>query len=680
PGRMAKGFGAMSTGAKVGTAVGALGFAGLSQVPGIGGTVGAAAAPALLGAMLAPAGFGAAGFLGGATVGAANYLSNSALRASGGNAAASVAAGAGVGLLGGAATGAAIGAFGGPIGVVGGAVIGLIAGGIMGLMNNSKAKKEAKKAAGEFVNAYADAVNDALSGNDIKAARMAMSDFEAEAKKMADTQVKSGTAYKEATKLWEQRSGQLNGTIKVMEGRFQALNNITGMTNQQIQNMANAAEINLGNSMLSLKDILEATGVAVERLGEDFENYLIDTFADDVMGIQKDVARLNAPIVKDEIAQAFIDAYQSGTAGTAEFGQMIEGILTQNQLQFGTAGADLAMISMIGGIGEFGQGGAFLPGGVFGARGITPESFTPEQIAVYEDYLGRRSQSYATGAAQNIVAQLAGMGQMPTNMTVEQLTSMLAGQDLASLINFSQRLAQGGVFSQETVVTPYGAMPGAVPLEEQLGTLFNEFGIDLGKNIELEKTNDQKMLEGIAKFYNGTGTFQNETTIFRDAVDKFAIAVGYVKGDTSSPRRNIVDTLGAHSRFDAMIAGNRTVTSGFRTYGLGSMSSDHAAGRAYDLVGQNLGLYQAAVRAGGGYAEFHGGSSSRHLHVVPNTANHIGDDATPVMKPVAMASSSGSTITNNFVINQQPGESAESLAAQIMDYIESSQKSRNERY
>ena len=68
---------------------------------------------------------------------------------------------------------------------------------------------------------------------------------------------------------------------------------------------------------------------------------------------------------------------------------------------------------------------------------------------------------------------------------------------------------------------------------------------------------------------------------------------------------------------NGMITGKRTMTSAYRTNNLGSINSDHVTGRAYDLVGQNLGAYSRLVHANGGFAEFHGSNASRHLHVDP---------------------------------------------------------------
>jgi hypothetical protein len=168
------------------------------------------------------------------------------------------------------------------------------------------------------------------------------------------------------------------------------------------------------------------------------------------------------------------------------------------------------------------------------------------------------------------------------------------------------------------------------------------------------------------------------------------LAAGFVKPmDTSSPRRgmigdtstsrNLSRTLSAHSRFDSALTGSRKITSAFRTTSLGSPSSDHAAGRAYDLTGQNLGQYAKMISDSGGFAEFHGSASSRHLHVVPP----LGDTSTTRVSSRNGSSSGGGgvavapvTVNVYGAQNQSPQE----IARQVIQEIEKAQRNFRERY
>ena len=599
------------------------------------------------------------------------------------NKAASTAVGAGTGMATGAAVGAALTAFGGPTALVGaaiGAVVGGLWGAFQGWRQDGKFKEKARAAAKTFVDAYAESVEQAFAGNNIKAVRYAMSQFDTYAQQMADTQVKSGTAMTEAQKLWVEQTKKYEPTLKLVEARFSELTRVTGMSEDQIMDLANTADIDLSNALLSLQDIMEATGIATRRVGEDLNEFMTDIYAEGVGSLQKAVDALKAPQAINEASRALREAALEGTL-TPEV--MAGGLQTIMQQQLLLSGGDpiaayKQLLLDLGAPGTKGGGQFNTPGNIFyGVR----DAFTEAEFGMFRDLaFGTIGEGIAGTTAENLISSAAGAG-ASFGVSKEALTAILSDMDPMALIALAEKF-QGG-FGFSPVVGKGSREIGARSMESQLtGIGLSE---EIIKLIKPDLSEEAKVRENTNNFgahvqgfkLSGVDPFVGAVEDFAAAVEKFAGGDG---GDTSSPRRNIVDTLGAHGKLDMMISGKRSVTSGYRTWNLGSMSSDHAAGRAYDLVGQNLGLYQMAARANGGYAEFHGGSSNRHLHVVPNTADHIGDDSTPVMKPVATASTSGSTITNNFVINQQPGQSAEALAAQIMDYIDRSQKSLNERY
>jgi hypothetical protein len=160
-------------------------------------------------------------------------------------------------------------------------------------------------------------------------------------------------------------------------------------------------------------------------------------------------------------------------------------------------------------------------------------------------------------------------------------------------------------------------------------------------------------------------------------------------GDTSSPRgkgigdttsSRLAQTMSRHAAMNGQLTGTRTITSAFRTYGLGSPSSDHATGRAYDLTGQNLGAYSKLVHANGGFAEFHGNNANRHLHVVPGPGG-MGDTTVPSFgkMPQSMPGQSGSSVTNNITVNGAPGQSPEAIAAAVIQKIDARERNIRER-
>lgn len=140
--------------------------------------------------------------------------------------------------------------------------------------------------------------------------------------------------------------------------------------------------------------------------------------------------------------------------------------------------------------------------------------------------------------------------------------------------------------------------------------------------------------------------------------------------DTASSR--FARTLVAHSMFNAMLPGKRLMTSGLRNYNLGSLSSDHLTGAAYDLTGDNLGAYAKLVNANGGFAEFHGAAGSRHLHVVPPHGD--------AMNPAAVGAYGG-VVNNSYSIVVNGGDaSPQAIADEVMMRIQRIQRNAAERY
>ena len=139
--------------------------------------------------------------------------------------------------------------------------------------------------------------------------------------------------------------------------------------------------------------------------------------------------------------------------------------------------------------------------------------------------------------------------------------------------------------------------------------------------------------------------------------------------DTTSSR--LAATMARHASLNRSLAGKRSITSSLRFDNLGSLGSDHATGAAYDIIGQNLGAYQRLVQTSGGFAEFHGGTGGRHLHVVPGPGVPAGDSATPAMvtpmpTPAAVASAPVYNVTVNGG-NASPEQIANTVMARIAE-------------
>ena len=134
-------------------------------------------------------------------------------------------------------------------------------------------------------------------------------------------------------------------------------------------------------------------------------------------------------------------------------------------------------------------------------------------------------------------------------------------------------------------------------------------------------------------------------------------------GDTSVSK-TLGRTMSRHNYFDGMLTGKRTVTSSWRDYNLGSPSSDHVTGKAYDLTGQNLGQYASLIKSAGGFAEFHGAASTRHLHVVPPAAP-TGDTSTAKVAMAANGTGGQMVSSDNITINVYETQDAQATAQAV---------------
>jgi hypothetical protein len=150
---------------------------------------------------------------------------------------------------------------------------------------------------------------------------------------------------------------------------------------------------------------------------------------------------------------------------------------------------------------------------------------------------------------------------------------------------------------------------------------------------------------------------------------------GKAVGDTTSSR--LSQTMSRHSAIDGTLSGKRTITSGYRNWGLGSLGSDHLTGRAVDVVGDNLVSYRDAVKRNGGFAEFHGDGANRHVHAVPGA---IGDGRAPASYQPARSGSSTSGGGMSVTVNINGANSSpEEIANRVMAKIKDAERARRER-
>jgi hypothetical protein len=263
--------------------------------------------------------------------------------------------------------------------------------------------------------------------------------------------------------------------------------------------------------------------------------------------------------------------------------------------------------------------------------------------------------------------QEAFMNKISEYDNLQNLTGADASERRAKMMGSEAILAELGIPASALKAIPTETLDAATKLDEA-STIFKD---------------------AVTQYVDHTAKFFGPDAERPEWWSKEAMKAIMTGGDTSSPRGSRIgdttssrlsQTMSRHASMNGQLTGTRNITSAFRTFGLGSPSSDHATGRAYDLTGQNLGAYSKLVHANGGFAEFHGNNANRHLHVVPGPGA-MGDTTVPSYSkmPQSMPGQSGSSVTNNITVNGAPGQSPEAIAAAVIQKIDARARNITER-
>jgi hypothetical protein len=624
------------------------------------------------------------------------------------------------GAVAGAGAGAAIGTMIAPgFGTAAGAIIGAAVGGLMGRVNRIKKEKKQSKEAFESVFdqlvtkqlgiAQQEMIASGFRGESAliktntrsqanqqfltdKAASMSEADF---AKYLTDNADDLGvnltTEQKDAMKKTPGESAKVlqdvgkkqmaqNHLMEIYQKRLKELTAITGKTEQEIEQMAMTTGVDLFDATKDFTKQMEELGVATLKTREQLRGVQMDLALKGLEVFQKRVDELKLPEILDEQARAFGDLQRSVGGDVNEeqlatfmsdfmpnfltyVGGGFQGLLEAKK-QFGVGGKAFTQIDEKGNKGNF--------------YGMEEKFTTGATGQLVQNYINDGIMNAGKEQGGNINAQLlkSGPGADAFRIDSGMFADAMAGMDPDKGAALASALESGTFFAgldMETLT------------KEQFADRLNTYGMDSGLvGLQDRAKNDElgMIIDGLpTELKDSYGAIIEMFGTFFDTRDssrpdwytvEFAKAIADGKLDTSSPRgKGIGDTTSSrlgrtmdrHSAMDGMLTGKRTMTSAYRTTQLGSTNSDHVTGRAYDLVGANLGAYQRLATANGGFAEFHGYGGTRHLHVVPGGGPY-GDTGYPAKTSTApaMASGGGQGISINMNVTGGPNASAEEIA------------------
>lgn len=491
--------------------------------------------------------------------------------------------------------------------------------------------------------------------------------------------------------------------IVLKRGQFvtQHLAKMTGKTEAEIMQLASKMDVDLGDPTKSLTEQMGKLGIATRKTAAEMRAAITD--------IQ--LASLNAfdeEIAKRATSKAFTASFNNlkGLGETATIDdfkdfarKMTELLIAENPdnpfaVLSGMRDFAAGNLGAFGSMKDFGLAGAFSREGQAQAQtAYNTQLSQMSGLAMTQVLGGMAEQGFVfqnvgaadrlKGAIQGVFGNAAIGDQDKTNLLNYLRTGQLldkegrldlsrmgslgaAGQALSTAISQPQNQ---GIFATET-------------------SKVYEIAGDVGFTEEASKKFANDIATAITTAFDNPEAWEGQTPQWWSDMKKYKWTVSnntlqLMEADTRSQRRGRVGdtstsralgaTMAAHSRFNSMLTGKRTITSALRFDNLGSMSSDHAAGRAYDLTGDNLGQYQRLISKAGGFAEFHGRGSSRHLHVVPPIGG---------TKTSRVADASGGGVMNqNVTLNVYgaPGQSEAAIAKQVVAVLEQQRRAYTER-
>ena len=640
----------------------------------------------------------------------------------------------GSGMMAGAMGGAQIGGMFGAQGAVIGAAIGALAGGIMGFVNKGKnqLKKAKETAQASLAGMFTDIANTASkqfkrnneileSGGTLQGREGA---FQNMGKKYVDRRksfsadlkaVSAGKTPEESMKwiadnaskygmkiskeqqatmghspnasLAEFTNGRsefestLTGMDDVNNKRLEQLGKATGKSIPALEKLAQELGVNLYDATLDYTELAKKMGTAMIKTSGELKNAMVDIVIGAGNIFKKRREGREAQLALDQSGAA-LSAELDGSDMTADDKKFaVEGFMenygTQALAMYGGDPAK-AYQSMQKGFGTAGEG-------LFGKG---------QQFEGQEEFImpaaNELKAEMKKGAVDIYAEQLKGMaGDAGLQMDSATLTKQLAGMDDASFDKFMNIMNRDGF-----------SMKGADGTARSAGDVTKTLETMGLKGVGLSTIPE----EDLNKYVTSADTFDKSSQEFKDAVNLYKDTTKsffgsgssgapewWTKGlyfdgeklipspDTSTPRGGAIGdttasrlsrTMSRHSEMDGQLKGTRKITSSYRDYNLGSPSSDHVTGRAYDLTGQNLGAYKKLVHANGGFSEFHGNNANRHLHVVPGPGGRTGDSSSAQGELGASTmsmSGSNSNYYNIYVNTNDPEAAAREVMRKLKD-------------
>jgi gas vesicle protein len=567
----------------------------------------------------------------------------------------------GVGAGIGAATGTGIGLATGGIGLAPGIIIGGVAGGIAGaatgvasygfrkgrdlLFGNSSDDKRTRKDQRAVL-------------NDLYASgAMSKSDYDRLTKKKKRRFARDeefdmdlvNAYFTEGQKKSAAMATAMETATTTLSSRLKVMTQMTGKSEMEMMELAQTMGVNLADSTADFNEQLIKLGITVKKTAQEIDMAIAEIMQNAAAtAFDTAIKQQQAPQILDELVKNFRQDFNQrgdGANVTVEDASTIaRGYAEQLTNMYGgdASAAYFALQEQIGSP----QGLAFretnpLTGKKNPLGGLGNQFFSGMTGQAMTKFLEESEKGVINTMTPQMGAVLAERGKMLKPGDMKKVTEQFKNLDFGQQQAFFNAITSGNIGSNTSdFFKQYGMNVGFDDISQQSAAF--KMATDNAEKEMILLEAEREIIEGMGKFFGPESS--NPEWWSKDALRELFIEAGVIKPeDTRTPRGSrIGDTVGSrlsrtlsrHQEMDSMLSGKRMITSSWRNYNLGSPSSDHVTGRAYDLVGNQLGMYKTIVEKNGGFAEFHGGSTNRHLHVVPGSGP-MGDTYAPFKQPVA---------------------------------------------
>jgi hypothetical protein len=458
--------------------------------------------------------------------------------------------------------------------------------------------------------------------------------------------------------------------------RVDLLSQMSGKSGAEIEVLAKKMGVNLYDATMKFSDAAAALGLTLIRTAGEMKAAMGNALLDATTIFDTEIKSKKAVEVIDQKARAIKDQFDAGALSEESKMDYVKN-MTGDMLAFYKGDAVKTYYAMTG---AFGAGGIQYGAGkaLAGMEGtLAPffqQLFAEQQKKLFTEsgvqiqgMLGKTDLMMSDANIQKFIKGLDPKKQQEVLGQIQDGTFGEVALRMGGTQKYLESLGAEGITKIPESVDKFNGDMDAVA--ESLGVSSENFKLAVESFVGFGKT--------IFSPDSVAPTWWNTPPTWWSSHDTSSPRGSRI-GDTTSSR--LEQTMGRHAAMNSQLTGSRQITSAYRNFALGSPSSDHVMGRAYDLVGQNLGAYSKLVHANGGFAEFHGNNANRHLHVVPGPGA-MGDTAVPSFSKMQTGANGPGVnrVTNNITVNGAPGQSPEAIAAVVMQRIEARERNMRER-